>query len=173
MGILNFFKLQKNTQEASPIILSLQDEAEYTRLKDKLLKGNLSVDEWNYFSDLEFKMKQAETEIFKLGKNNIFDDNSLSQNELIFFKEFTNLLSKNDINHHLIRLNRLGDETINVRYIDWQIGRIKLRGKVSRIQVLKSNSDDVEWIENQTLKTYIETSQRWVSYLQYLLTDKY
>jgi hypothetical protein len=173
MGILNFLKLKKIPQEVSPLTLSLQDEEEYTRLKKKLLKDKLTEYEWNYFSDLDFKMKQAETEIFKLGENDIFVDNDLSQNELIFFKEFTNLLVKNNINHHLIRLNRLGDETINVRYIDWQIGRIKLRGKVSRIQILKSNSDDVKWIENQSLETYMEISQSWITYLKYLLTDKY
>ena len=121
-------------------------------------------------------IKRAE---FLKGNHNIFDDNNLSEQEIDFFKIVYDKVLRTGNNPALLKLNRLSDKTINVQYIDMQIGRIKLQGRKTKMQILITNGItqgeldvyDLEWIENRTFDFYIESIERWMNYLLTILKN--
>jgi|GEM_PF-796217 len=108
-------------------------------------------------------IRDAEEAEFLKGNSNIFDDNQFNENELAFFKKLHDDVSKCGKNPALLRINRLSDKTLNVRYISSQIGRIKLHGRKTRMQILTEG--EVKWIEDKPLEFYIEQINEWIKYL--------
>lgn len=131
---------------------------------DSIPDGSWTSEEFEYWNELQYQQHVADIEEFKLENHNIFDDNDLSDIEIKFFKNLTKNMQQQEINPHLLRLNRLGDKTINVKYINYQIGRIKLNGQKTKIQILRF--DTVRWIENKTLDEYLTLSDQWVRYIK-------
>lgn len=146
------------------------DDDRYKELMTRIKSGEQLTDtEFNEFTDLDYKNHQAKTEEFKTGSHDIFEDNDLSLEETTFFKAFVNVASQRGYNPHLFRLNRLGNKILNVRYVNYQIGRIKLVGNKTKVQIL-TDLENVEWIEDRSLAYYIEQLPRWFDYLD-LITD--
>uniref|UniRef100_UPI0022E7C138 hypothetical protein n=1 Tax=Weissella confusa TaxID=1583 RepID=UPI0022E7C138 len=58
---------------------------------------------------------------------------------------------------------------LNVRFVNYQIGRIKLVGNKTKMQI-PLDLENVEWIEDRSLVYYIEQLPRWFDYLD-LITD--
>lgn len=126
-------------------------------------------EEFREFSHLDYEIQRLETEEFKLGNHNIFDDNNLSPEERQFFQAFVKVAVSRGYDPRLFRLNRLGDKTINVRFIDYQIGRIKLYDRKTSMQIIH-NLEDAQWVEDNSLDYYIEQLPSWFDYLD-LITD--
>ncbi|TVV34649.1 hypothetical protein FO436_08700 [Weissella cibaria] len=96
-----------------------ENKSRYEELLVKMKSDSrLSDEEFREFSHLDYERQRAETEEFKLGNHNIFDDNDLSPEEIQFFQAFVKVAASRDYDPHLFRLNRLGDKTLNIRYID-------------------------------------------------------
>lgn len=142
-----------------------ENKSRYEELLAKMKSDSrLSDEEFREFSHLDYERQRTETEEFKLGNHNIFDDNDLSPEEIQFFQAFVKVAASRGYDPHLFRLNRLGDKTLNVRYIDYQIGRIKLSGRKTKMQIL-IYLDDLEWIEDKSIEYYIEQLPKWFDYL--------
>ena len=105
-------------------------------------------------------------EEFLQGRHNIFRGNELSIEETEFLTVVCASVENIGRNPALLKLNRLSDKTLNVQYIDMQIGRIKLQGRKKKMQILTKNN--VEWIEDGTLENYIQFIGKWMKYLNKL-----
>ena len=70
-------------------------------------------------------------------------------------------------------IEQLKDGTYNFMYEDIQIGRIKFGKKSSKMQILTNN--DITWIENKTLDTYIAYLDKWIEYIKEInsITENY
>jgi len=79
---------------------------------------------------------------------------------LCFKLEYSNF----DLSH--LTWNRLRDKTLNIKYKDWQIGRINLVSRKTKMQILADMN--VLWIENQPLSVYLDEQSKWVEYLNAL-----
>ena len=66
----------------------------------------------------------------------------------------------------LLKWNRMGDKTLNVTYNKYQIGRIKLLGHKTKMQIIYN--DGVRWIEDEPLEIYVQEQGRWIEYLKTL-----
>lgn len=131
---------------------------------DSVPDGSWTSDDFERWNKLQYQKHVADKEKFKSENHNIFVENDLSDIETKFFKNLTKNLSQQGIDPHLLRLNRLSDKTINVKYTDYQIGRIKLTGRKTKIQILRFNT--VSWIENKSLDEYLTLSDQWIRYLK-------
>ena len=105
-------------------------------------------------------------EDFLKGEHDIFRDNELSTEETEFFTSVCKSVKSIGRNPALLRLNRLSDKILNVQYVDMQIGRIKLQGRKTKMQILTKNN--VEWIEDETVENYIQFIEKWMRYLNKL-----
>ncbi|MDT2922541.1 hypothetical protein P7H94_11445 [Lactococcus lactis] len=168
MGLFDLFKTKEAPSSVAKdsYTLSSTEQTEYSNLKAKLEKSRISDDEFSKFSALSCKKQKLALEEFKLGKHSIFEDNELSENEIIFFEQFIKKMTNAGLNQSFLKLNRLSDKTLNVEYIAYQIGRVKLQGRKTRMQILKS--DTVKWLENKTLEEYIDLSLNWIYYTKEL-----
>ncbi|WP_220739123.1 hypothetical protein [Leuconostoc miyukkimchii] len=133
--------------------------------------GSWTSADFEIYNELQYQKIKSETDEFVQGRHNIFSDNELNDIETIFFKKVLSMFSDAGINTSLLRLNRLSDKTLNVRYVSYQIGRIKLNGRKTKIQVL--TGDSVEWYQDKSLEEYINISKKWITYLRKIEEDDY
>jgi len=62
--------------------------------------------------------------------------------------------------------NVLGDKTINFQIDNMQIGRVKLRGKTRKMQIL--DKANVIWLDIENLDEAINNIKHWIKYCEYL-----
>lgn len=96
--------------------------------------------------------------------------NSLNEKEEKFLLYFEELLIKNNLKKRC-SFNFLSNGILNVVYASiGQIGRLKLRGKVFKMQIIISE-DDLEWIEGSEDYLYSQIP-RWIRYIKYCIAEK-
>lgn len=120
-----------------------------------------NIPEWAKDNYEKHMIKREE---FLHGNHNIFKDNDLSAQETEFFNLVCDHVKNIGRNPALLKLNRLSDKTLNVQYVDMQIGRIKMQGRKTKMQILTKN--DVEWVEDKSLEIYIKLIEKWMQYLK-------
>jgi len=104
-----------------------------------------------------------------------------SQNEEIFINHFLKLLNQNEfyqqfsINrlnefYQQFSINRLSDGTLNfIHPVAGQVGRVKLNGKIYKMQILKhskniKDNDPVIWL-NGNLNEFLEYLNLWIDFI--------
>lgn len=99
----------------------------------------------------------------KLQSSNYCD---LSDDEEIFIK---NLIYKFKLNKkkYYLNLERQSNKAISVYYRGYPIGKIKLQGRKTWMQIFL-NLYDVKILENEELDTYIENIDLWIEYINKL-----
>lgn len=96
---------------------------------------------------------------------NQFDSCSeLTKEEKIFLNFLYSYLLENNFTPN-IKYKILSNNTIDVRYNEFQIGRVKLRGRKFKMQLLTTNN--VKWIEG-TLEDFINKIPDWLKYIKTL-----
>lgn len=96
---------------------------------------------------------------------NQFDSCSeLTKEEKIFLNFLYSYLLENNFTPN-IKYKILSNNTIDVRYNEFQIGRVKLRGRKFKMQLLTINN--VKWIEG-TLEDFINKIPDWLKYIKTL-----
>ena len=157
-----FLKLNENGLCSECNKKFIQELHDYgLKVVSKAFESN--IPEW---SKVGYEKHLKKREEFLQGNQNIFTDNDLSTQEIEFFDVVCEQVKKIGRNPALLKLNRLSDKTLNVQYIDNQIGRIKLQGRKTKMQILTKNI--VEWIENEPLEIYIQFIEKWIQYLNRL-----
>lgn len=95
----------------------------------------------------------------------------LSEKEEVFIKALILGLDTINATKHL-RINRMSNKTLNFCYGRTQIGRIKLQGRKTRMQVLnmeyKEGNLGVDWFEDLSLDEYIQKIKEWIKYTKNL-----
>lgn len=100
--------------------------------------------------------------------------------ENIFINELSAQIEKAGLDKEKVRYSKFSDGTINFLYESYQIGRIKLGKKSSKMQIISSTAAlvhseygedyyswtpaSVEWIENESLEFYLSKIEKWVVY---------
>ena len=83
-----------------------------------------------------------------------------------FIKSLVSLLYEANISPKEIYIERMSDGTLNFTNNIAQIGRIKLQGRATKMQVLRGQSG-VDWYENKSLDFYIDQLPKWVKQIKY------
>lgn len=92
-----------------------------------------------------------------------------SQNEEIFINHFLKLLNQNEF-YQQFSINRLSDGTLNfIHPVARQVGRVKLNGKIYKMQILKhseniKDNDLVIWL-NGNLNEFLEYLNLWIDFI--------
>lgn len=94
----------------------------------------------------------------------IFNVNTetLSDLENAFVASLEDLLVEKSIDPKHLRIDRMGDGTLNFRLTGCQIGRIKLQGYIFKMQVLTETS--VRWYQDESYDKCLARLPRWVAY---------
>lgn len=87
----------------------------------------------------------------------------LNENERIFIENIKSKVKQLDDKLEVDIDFKSGD-IINFCVNEMQIGRVKLRGKKTCIQVITDS--DVHWIENVNLEEAMLLSDKWIKYLK-------
>ena len=90
----------------------------------------------------------------------------ISENESVFFERLQEKIIYEKLKSPLC-LTRLSNGTINVNYGSYPIGKIKLQGKSTHMQILKTVYK-IDIIENNTLEEYINHIADWIKYIRKL-----
>lgn len=105
-------------------------------------------------------------DIFKEKSTEIVDFNS---EESLFYTELQKKLKIAAIRNKLT-YNILSDKTINFKLTGiGQIGRVKIRGKTKRIQILKKaprHNLDVLWLDVSGVDDMIMLIDKWIEYIK-------
>lgn len=89
----------------------------------------------------------------------------------VFIDELKNKMLKSGLNVDKLEYDVLKDGTYNFIYhinpdSNCQIGRIKINKRSSKMQIIKKN--DVVWIQNETMETYLNYIDKWIEYTKQL-----
>ena len=95
---------------------------------------------------------------------------TLNENELNFIDAVIRALKEENLPSDFALTWKSGD-VIDFKFplndsIGMQFGRIKLRGKVFKMQILYG--DTVEWLDNISFETAISNIHKWVDYVKQL-----
>ena len=89
----------------------------------------------------------------------------LSENEEIFIKELIERID-NELGHdYNLSFNRLSNKTLNAWYNDRYLGKIKLQGRKTYMQIL-NGLFGVEVIRDCTLEEYLKHIDGWIEYIK-------
>ena len=83
--------------------------------------------------------------------------------ELDFINELNKQLSSNGYDPVYLRINRTSDNILNFRLTGCQIGRVKLQGLVTRMQVI--TLDSVHWYDGLSFDACVGILPRWIDYI--------
>lgn len=75
------------------------------------------------------------------------------------------MLNKNALQH--LKIDRRSNGLLNFQYKTMQIGRINLRSKPTRLQIVSQY--DVRWLERLSVRECIRKIPEWMEYLDYLM----
>lgn len=73
-------------------------------------------------------------------------------------------------NDNNLSIDQLKDGTYNFAYEECQIGRIKFGKRSSKMQII--DADNVTWLENQPIETYIENIAKWIEYIRFIKAER-
>jgi len=119
---------------------------------------------FNLFKRKTPKEQKTDNEQFEIFiKSNSKKEYELLDIEEMFISELFNKMKAKNLNCALINFDRKADGTLNICYGMAQIGRIKLQGRKTRMQIL--NPVDVKWFENESIEFYIEKLDIWIDYI--------
>ena len=141
-------------------------------LEDVLAKINSYISENKQDVQLQATMPpshKTEAEISSVDLKTLLDNapaEDRSPNEKQFLDSFFKKLEQNNLKQSLLTWNRLSDKILNISYNGSQIGRIKLTGRKTKMQILTDES--VTWIESQSLDAYIQEQDKWIEHLKSL-----
>ncbi|MBD8037084.1 hypothetical protein H9635_10035 [Solibacillus sp. A46] len=85
-------------------------------------------------------------------------------NEEDFIKHLLYKLNQNNLNK-LVKLNRMSNKTISFSYNSYPVGKIKLQGRKTWMQILTSPYDQ-ERIEDASNHEYIEAIESWIDFIK-------
>lgn len=104
-------------------------------------------------------------EYFEIVTRNIVDSKycGISKDEEIFIKYL--LLKLNQNNLKSVSLKRMSTKALDVSYNGYPIGKIKLQGKKTWMQILTSLYDQKK-IDNTLLEEYINSIDLWITYIK-------
>lgn len=88
----------------------------------------------------------------------------VEQTEEDFIKHLLYKLNQNNLNK-LVKLNRMSNKTISFSYNSYPVGKIKLQGKKTMMQILTSLYDQ-ECLENALNHEYIDAIDSWIDYIK-------
>lgn len=95
---------------------------------------------------------------------------TLNELEKSFFETFVERMRENGLRSP-IRCTTMSDGTISVTYPSvGQIGRIKLRGRKYKMQVIslkskRTNTVDAKWINDITYEKAVSNIDKWIKYI--------
>ena len=91
-----------------------------------------------------------------------------SDEEDAFFRVLVNDVLVAKLNPHLLYLEPMSNKSFSVHFQDYPIGRIKLSGRKTYIQVLKGMGGAKQYYD-LTLEEYISHIPFWVKHIKYCL----
>lgn len=93
---------------------------------------------------------------------------NLTELEIMFIDRLFKLLSQNGYDPNLIEIDRKSDNTLNFQVVHSQFGRIKLKGRKTKMQVLEVNNltPTVTWYEDESFDFYISKLPDWLKYVE-------
>jgi hypothetical protein len=116
---------------------------------------------------------------YACGKRNIFEDNKLSHEENVFFRNCFEVFEEKGINPNRIMLTRLSDGTFNVDYGNvCYIGKIRFKTIPEKYVVIKENAkrpskvffsmyEAEAWVKNRSEYTIRDIASYTDNYMQY------
>ncbi len=90
--------------------------------------------------------------------------NGFLEKEANFLQALNEKMKMTDLNTASLSIRRMADRTLNVCFNGYQIGRIKLAGRATKMQCLVRG---VEWLENEPFDTYLKRQSDWVDLASY------
>ncbi|KSV60306.1 hypothetical protein [Acetivibrio ethanolgignens] len=93
-----------------------------------------------------------------------------SENEDYFFRELVKNIENSGLKSALLYLEPMSDKSFSVHYDGYQIGRIKLSGNKTRMQVLVG-LHGMKLYENLTVEEYVEKISFWIKHAKHCLRD--
>lgn len=90
---------------------------------------------------------------------------SISNDEEIFIKNLLLKLHQNNLKPP--RLERMSTKAISISYYNYPIGKIKLQGTKTWMQILTLS--DQNNVENASLEEYIESIDLWIAYIKKII----
>lgn len=103
----------------------------------------------------------------KLGPDIVFET---SDEEDAFFREVIKETMIAKLNPNLLYLEPMSDKSFSVQYNLYPIGKIKLSGKETYMQVL-SGMYGVKELSDLSLEEYISYIPKWVKYMKYCIKN--
>lgn len=100
-------------------------------------------------------------------KKEVFEKFSID----VFIDELKNKMHKSGLNVDKLEYDVLKDGTYNFIYhiepdANCQIGRVRFNKRSSKMQIITKN--DVVWLQNETMETYIKSIDKWIEYTKQL-----
>ena len=166
--------------------ITKQDDSRITKQDDEHIKAiNFEIKNNVHFDKEYLETTLGNGKTIKQQMQEDFDNAIKRMNGMDEQKEIElNELEKHFINELLstlklfglddpIRYERMSNKSINIRYKDMQIGRIKLNGRKMWIQVLfdEENNWDVQYYDVYTLEDATTHIDEWVNYLNSIIRD--
>lgn len=104
-------------------------------------------------------------ENYDIVTRNIIDSKycSISSEEEIFIKELLLKLHQNNLKS--VYLQRMSTKAISIEYNGYPIGKVKLQGKRTWMQIL-TNLYENHCLENASLKEYTDSIDLWITYIK-------
>lgn len=133
------------------------------------------LDESKFTSKEEEKIQNALNKIIKksfTNTPNVDEKSKISEDEAYFFKRLLKAAVLAKLNLQLFIFEPKYDRTFNVKYNYYYIGKIKIEGKQTYMQIT-SEDDGVDCLDNLSLNEYILRIPRWINQIKYCLRNEY
>lgn len=101
----------------------------------------------------------------KLGPNKVF---TTTDEEDAFFREVVRLALESKLNPSSFYFEPMSNKSFHVQYGGYPIGRIKLNGRTSHMQILKG-MNGVKTLDNLTIEEYVSHIPDWIKHIKYCL----
>ena len=87
-----------------------------------------------------------------------------------FFKELVKQTMEAELNPLLFYYEPMSNKSFSIQYNRYPIGKIKLKGRTTYMQILEGLTD-VEEICNSSLEEYISHIPKWIKHIKFCLID--
>ncbi|SDF62076.1 hypothetical protein [Sporomusa acidovorans] len=93
-----------------------------------------------------------------------------NDDENVFFKTLIMKLKESNLNPYNLYFELMSNKAFNVSYNGYPIGKIKLRGKKTYMQLLKGFYDN-KGIKNKNVEEYIINISSWIKHINFCRKD--
>lgn len=101
----------------------------------------------------------------KIGADQVFET---TDEEDIFFKHLIQKTIEAKLDPLQLAFEPMSNKSFSVSYQRYPVGKIKLRGRITYMQILKGLFG-IKDLENQPLEEYISNIPKWISHMKFCL----